>query len=226
MASKLNPFAGYPRTIQSQTRSGEKRFKVKPRACGPITANIADKLTLGSTITSAAVAVIAALSATELPTPSRWAIMAAPLPLHFLFEHSWRFVLGHTVTVVFTPDTIAVRKLIFTKRFDRNTPIKFIIRQHPRASRQDKIIEHKKVDPEARRRFMPPRNYYAESYILSIEVLGQANDIQTIHGHTRAQRVCARLNAIHNSIDAYSGSGKGIAATPEQDWANTAGELS
>ena len=226
MSKLLNPFSGYPKTIERKTRSGEKRFDVKPRECGPIRANIADKLTFGSTVVTGVAAIFAALSATELPTLSRWAILAAPLPLHFAFQTSWRFVLGQTVSVVFTLDTIGVRKFILTKRFDRNAPIKFIIHQHPRAARQDKIIEHKRVDPEASRRFLPQRNYYAESYILSIEVMGQAYDIQTIHGHTRAQRVCARLNAVHNSIDAFSGSGKGIAATPEQDWAHAAGELS
>lgn len=226
MSKSLNPLSGYPKTVERNMRSGEKRFTAKPRACGPIRANIADKLTIASTGTACVAAVVTALSATELPTLSRWAIMAAPLPLHFLFQTSWHFVLGRTVSVVFTPQTIGVRKFVLTKRFDRNVPIKFILRQHPRAARQDKIIEHRRIDPEAPRRFLPQRNYYAESYILSIEVMGQAYDIQTIYGHTRAQRVCARLNAIHNSIDAFSGSGKGIAASPEQDWAKAAGELS
>ena len=225
MSKTLNAFAGYPTTIESQTRNGQKRYTVSLRATGPLTANIRDKATFISTGISAIVAFGFAATSSELSNMSRLAISAVPVPLFFGFRGSFEWLLARRVTVVFTPERISVHNFILPKYFDRSLNIKFVLHQHERALRQAEIIKNRQANPDARRRILPDINYYEQSYRLYIEVLGQSYLIMTIRGKVKAQRFCARLNAIHQSIESSSGRGAGIALIASDDWVQGAGEL-
>lgn len=227
MSPTHNPFAGYPRTTERQSRDGQKQYVVKLRAPGPIAANVRDKLTFVGTAIGAIVALIVAANATDLPTLSKLAICASPLPLYLTLRGSFEWLLSRRVSVAVSPDRISVTKLALPRHYDRSYSIKFVLRDDERRERKAKIIEHRRCNPDARRRFFPERNYYDSSYRLSIEVLGQAYHLMTIYGQSKATRICARLNAIHNSVESTSGRGSGIALIASDDWADSAaGELS
>lgn len=222
----INPFSGFPKTSEHVDKNGNRRFVVKPRAAGPLGAHIADKLTLVLTSLFAIVALIGALALSEISSFYRWALVAAPLPAFFAIRYVAYALLSRTISVVFTPEIIRVRQFLFAKVYDRHQPIKFVLRPFNEGGLIQKVAENRAKIAPAFRYLFPAHDYYEKSHVLCLELMGQQIDLMVICRHREANLICARLNAVHNSIDCYSGRGRGVAPTPSLDWSSEAGTLS
>lgn len=221
-----NPFSGFPNTFEKKDKDGNKRFTIKPRAAGPVAAHIADKSTLALSVLCVMVAITGAASLNEISAVYRWALVAAPIPAFFAIRYIAYFLLSRTISVVFTPEIIRVRKFIFAKVYDRHQPIKFVLRDYHEGGLIQKVAENRAKIAPAFRYLFPTQDYFQKSHVLCLELMGQQIDLMVIYRHRQANLICARLNAVHNSIDSYSGRGRGVAPTPSLDWSSEAGTLS
>jgi len=221
-----NPFSGFPDTFEKTNRDGNKRFVVTPRAAGPVSAHVADKSTFVLTVLCVMAAIIGAASLSEISAVYRWALVAAPLPAFFVIRYVAYFLLSRTISVVFTPEIIRVRKFVFAKVYDRHQPIKFVLRDYDEGGLIQKAAENRENMSAGLRYLFPTRGYFEKSHVLCLELMGQQIDLMVIYRHRQANLICARLNAVHSSIDSYSGRGKGVAVAPSLDWSSEAGTLS
>lgn len=222
----INPFSGFPKTSEKADKNGNRRIIVMPRAAGPVTAHIADKSTLALSVLCVMAAIIGAASLNESSAVYRWALIAAPIPAFFAIRYVAYFLLSHSISVVFTSEVIRVRKLVFAKVYDRHQPIKFVLRDYDEGGLIQKVAENRAKIAPAFRYLFPAEDYYKKSHVLCLELMGQQIDLMVIYRHRQANLICARLNAVHNSIDCYSGRGRGVAPTPSLDWSSEAGTLS
>ena len=71
----------------------------------------------------------------------------------------------------------------------------------------------------------PLKPYYQNAKIISLEYMGQRNDICACYPVENAQTIVARLTAAQEVIAGYGSTGRGTALTPSQQWDRQAGGL-
>jgi len=225
MATKVrSPFDGKPRTTETKDEAGRSSYTVALRALTPLRAEIADKISL---LTSVVVGFGGVWFSFHLETPNIYevgALLGSPLPAYWVARLSLYCIMQKTKRVVFTPEHFIIENLVRDKTFDRNLPYGFALYNHDRAEREEEVASFREGKRTGWWWLRPPKRYLGSSYHLSFQYLDQRNIIMTVYRYKHAQRLLARLNAIKRVLETEA---KGIeeVSSPARDWMDQPGEL-
>lgn len=111
------------------------------------------------------------------------------------------------------------------KTYDRRLPHRFSLVPHRMGRKEQQ--NHQRIIQDAARRgqHITRKAYFAESYHLVFEYLGQAQDITAIYDRDRALKVLTRLKACDDVLNNETGSNDGIALDPEEQWTDQPGDI-
>jgi hypothetical protein len=220
-----HPFADRPQTIQSVDEKGRPTYVVKARALTPVRAKCADALTFCGTLAAVA-GVLSGVGASGSPDDWLWVggflgpLASAPLQ---------RLGLGRLLQkqreIALTADTFSFKTLTGWKHYNRHLEHSFALYRHDQAE-EEMILQDLRVRKAAAKgSIIKAERYYADSYHLVFEYLGQRIDVMDIYRKKDAQRILNRLSACDAVVNAGLGQGKGTALSPEDDWTEGPGAL-
>lgn len=69
------------------------------------------------------------------------------------------------------------------------------------------------------------QRWYANSFHVSFDYLGQRNDIMTVYGQKEAVAIATRLKACDDVLDALARRGQGTPLTPADEWGDQPGAI-
>ncbi len=157
--------------------------------------------------------------------PVRWAdvglglsaVVAAYVASLILFASLFRC----RRTITFTDDAVTVSALLWDRAFDRNVPLSFALLSHDLAEMEAERVKRVQQGAHKNGRTARRQYFFAKSYHLVIEQLGERKDVMAIYGEKRALALRARLQA---RLDTH-GKNIGVAVNPDKDWPAATGEL-
>lgn len=216
--------AGGPRT-RKKLYAGETSISVQVRALPPFFAKVADYATLLLTAMLAIGLFTGAILIPDASHAQRLIMCVLPVPAYFVIKAASYHLLSLTKPVRFENETIAFRSWFRMKRFDSNVGIKFVLHDHPRTRIEENKMELRETKRKIRWYTRPLKPYYQDAKIISLEYMGQRNDICACYRIQEAQKIVARLTAAQDVIAGYGRTGRGTALTPAQQWDVQAGGL-
>ena len=220
----LSVLAGGPTTRQT-TSDGQTSITVHVKALPPFLAKVADVLTLIFSGLTGLLLIGGAVFIPDASNAQRLIMCVLLVPAYFAIKAASYHLLSLTKPVRFEGDTITFRSWFRMKRFDSNVGIKFVLHDHPRARLEENKMELRETKRKVRWYTRPLKPYYQDSKIISLEYMGQRNDICACYRLQEAQKIVARLTAAQDVIAGYGRTGRGTAMTPAQQWDLQAGGL-
>lgn len=224
-ANTISPFSGKPRTRRITGRDGKPEFRIAAAALTPLRAKVADIL---GGATAAGVFIAAVLGVADMPDPSgvTWlAALVGPWVAQPLFKASWCAALKKQVPMAMSIDSVTVGSFPLAKRFDRSLPHKFALVAHDRIPEEREKHEYEMRKAQLAGKAIRQTRYYAESWHLSYEQLGQRFDLMTIYGRKDARQIRDRLKACDEVLDAEARKSGGTALRPEEQWGEQPGDI-
>ena len=223
-----SPLDGGPRTQRGRDRDGNTVLTVRLRALTPWRAKYIDRGTLVLAIylslEGLANLLWQSLVSPVFPTGWQWLFgVFGPFLVLVPFRIPLGWLWAKRATVMITPEVIEIRSLWRSRRFDRQAPHDFALIPHDWTQREKESLQFWE------RRFLrawwmlPQRRYYADSFHLSLNYLGQRNDVLTVFGRKRALVLQARLKACDEIMSAQSGQSGGVATRPQEEWPSQPG---
>lgn len=227
MASKLrSPFQGKPKTRLKQDRRGIPTVTIMPTVLTPLRAKVADRLATGTAVVQM---IWSLLAVYELPQPEllHWGAAAIiPWLCRPVYRVLYRAIARKKTTIVMTPDEFRIPGFWRWKRFDRQLPHQFALLPHDKARTEQRQHEVKTRQAQLNGRAIDKKPYYAESFHISFEYLGQRNDVVTVYGQKDARAILSRLKACDAVMDSFARSGgNGVALRPEDEWGEQPGAI-
>lgn len=221
----ISPFDGRPRTESVVGSDGKVMFRVFPRELTPVRAIIADWISILSCLGGSTESI---LYLQTLENVENWVWAAAIAGPWALYPFAMRFVrvlARKRVRIVMTGAQFSFKTWRGWKTFDRRLLHRFSLTPH-RLGRKEQQSHQLAIQRAAQTgQIITPPVYFAESYHLIFEYLGQAQDITAIYDRDRAMTVLARLKACNDVLDNETGHGDGIALEPEEQWTEQPGEI-
>ena len=223
--SIISPFDGRPLTQSVVGSDGKVMFRVFPRELTPVRAIVADWISILSCLGGSTEVT---LYLQTLENVANWVWFAAIAGPWALYPFAMRFVrvlARKQVRIVMTGAQFSFKTWRGWKTFDRRLPHRFSLTPH-RLGRKEQQSHQLAIQRAAQKgRIITLPAYFAESYHLIFEYLGQAQDITAIYDRDRAMKVLARLKACNDVLDNETGHGDGIALEPEEQWTEQPGEI-
>lgn len=215
----LSPLEGPPFTTETSDEAGKPVISVYPSAVGPWTAKWSDRIGL-----TAAFGAIIAATATSFSAPSFGAEQAATIagagPAGWFFSrYAFRQIFISRASVVFTPDTIVLRRPFGgAKVFNRNVTHSFARIQHDKSEAEARRIRWLETTFGKRWFNLPYKPYCGRSQHIALIYLNQRHDIITVCGDRQPEQIHARLMAASDIMDGYANRGVGQVMSPSDDW--------
>jgi hypothetical protein len=220
-----SPFAGRPATRQVFDRNGAPAFDVQPRVLTPVRAMAASWLTglgviagLGNNLADVA----------NTPNPDTGMLTAAlvvPLVGGFVLYGALRSLLRRRIRLMLTLEQFSVKTLFGWKHYDRLLPHRFALLQHDWTQAEQEQAELQAAQAQMQRKVVRRARWYANSFHLSFDYLGQRNDVLTVYGPKEAMAIVTRLNACDNVLDALARRGQETPLTPADEWGDQPGAI-
>lgn len=219
-----SPFDGFPETRQHE-KDGKLTFTVKPRVLTPIAAKAADYLTIAS-LSYWAFCLFIAAEDQSISSLWGWGLYWGSLLLFYpVFLWFWQSLLKTGNTLELDEEEFRIGGLFSCEKYNRKLPHSFALIQHDKTKTEQMKHEFEVRKENARGNVIMKKPYYAESFHLTYEYLGQRNDVLEIYGHKEALAVVARLKAIDDVLGGITLGGQGIPLKPEDQWETGPGDL-
>jgi len=215
----MSPLQGPPFTAETTDEAGKPAISVYPSAVGPWTAKWSDRIGLAAGFG----AVIAATLA-SIRTPSLWgeqaSLIAGAGPAGWFFSrYAFRQIFKSRASVVFTPDTILLRRTLGkTKVFNRNVTHSFARIQHDKSETEARRIRWLETTFGKKWFNLPYKPYCGRSQHIALIYLNQRHTIMTVYGDRQSEQIHARLMATSDIMDGYANRGVGQVMSPSDDW--------
>lgn len=207
-----HPLDGAPRTIETRDKDGKPVFYIKARALTPFRAKVADWM-----IAAASFAVVS-VCAVEFMTAPSWLFLAVMVALGFacigLLRLVIRFTLARTTRLRLGLDEVAVRRLLFWRRYDRNVPHVFRLQQHDATADEELKVNYEIEIARQERKVIKPTFYYARSAHVVFDYAGQRIDLLSVYGPKDANAIVARLQFVDALLDRAQGRSGGYRSDP------------
>jgi hypothetical protein len=111
------------------------------------------------------------------------------------------------------------------RRFDRELPHRFTLVPHDWIQAELDEGEFRMQQAQLAKKPIRKQRWYAKSFHVSFDYLGQRNDIMTIFGQKEAVAVATRLKAVDDVLDAIAHRGQGTPLSPEKEWHDQPGAI-
>lgn len=219
-----SPFDGFPETRQSVI-NGKLTFTVRPRVLTPVAAKASDflaKASIGYWVFGLFI------SAEDHPISSQWGWLlywGSALALYPAFLWFWKSIMKTGKTIVLNEDEFRITGVFFNERYNRKLPHSFALIRHDKTTSEQMQHEFEVRKASAHGNVIMKKPYYAESFHLTFEYMGQRNDVLEIYGHKDALAVVTRLKAIDDVLDGITQGGQGAPLEPEDQWSTGPGEI-
>jgi hypothetical protein len=226
MTEKLHsPFAGKPATRQVTDRNGAPAFDVQPRVLTPVRAMAANWLTGIGVVAGLGFGLVGVASAPNPDSGMLTAALVVPVVGGFVLYGALRSVLRKRFHLIFTLEQFSVKGLFGWKHYDRLLPHRFALLQHDWAQAEQEQAEFQAAQAQMQRKVIRRARWYANSFHVSFDYVGQRNDVLTVYGQKEAMAIVTRLNACDNVLDALVRRGQGTPLAPEQEWGDQPGAI-
>ena len=220
-----SPFAGKPATRQVADRNGAPAFDVQPRVLTPVRAMTAHWLTGLGVVAGVGYGLAGIASA---PNPDSGMLTAAMVVLvvgGFVLYGALRSLLRRRVRLMLSLEQFSVKTLLGWKHYDRLLPHRFALLQHDWTQAEQENVEFQAAQAQMRGKLIRKQRWFAKSFHVSFDYLGQRNDLLTIYGPKEAMAIVTRLNACDNVLDALARRGQGTPLTPADEWGDQPGAI-
>ncbi|GAB3326701.1 hypothetical protein [Haliea atlantica] len=218
----VSPFAGEPYT---ENLVGVKGYRVRPCELSPEGIKRAEAI---GTILAMVIWGIAIFLLTGIKPESGLAwyaglfgpALAYPLLIKMALAGQRR-----EAVFDFTADTFSVWTGRQWLHYDRTLKHRFVMMTHDRAREEEEERELQRASAQKQGRAVNPKRYYADSYHIILQYMGQRHDLMTVYDKKRASAVLARLKVCDEVMDNALKMGEGEAMTPGDQWDNQPGDL-
>ena len=220
-----SPFAGKPATRQVADHNGAPAFYVQPRVLTPMRAMAASWLTGLGVVAGVGFGVV---GVANVPNPDGGMLTAAltvPVVGGFVLYGALRSLLRKRVRLMLTLEQFSVKSLFGWKHYDRLLPHRFALLQHDWAQAEQEHAELMAAQAQMRRKVVRKQRWYAKSFHVSFDYVGQRNDVLTVYGPKEAMAIVTRLNACDNVLDALARHGHGTPLAPADEWGDQPGAI-
>jgi hypothetical protein len=221
----VSPFAGKPATRQVADRNGAPGFDVQPRVLTPVRAMAASWLTGLGVVAGLGYGLVGVASAPNADSGMLTAAITVPVVGGFMLYGALRSLLRKHVRMVLTLEQFSVKTLFGWKHYDRLLPHRFALLQHDWAQLEQEHQEFHAAQAQMRGKLIKKRYWYARSFHVSFDYVGQRNDVLTVYGPKEAMAIVTRLNACDNVLDALARRGQGTPLTPQDEWGDQPGAI-
>lgn len=153
------------------------------------------------------------------------AALVVPAVSGFVLYGALRFLLRKRTRLVLTLDQFSVETMFGWKHYDRLLPHRFALLQHDWAQAEQEHAEFQAAQAQRQGKLIRKRRWYANSFHVSFDYIGQRNDVLTVYGQKKAMAILTRLNACDNVLDALARRGQGTPLTPEDEWGDQPGAI-
>ncbi|MCP8685950.1 hypothetical protein [Marinobacterium sedimentorum] len=219
-----SPFDGFPETHQYE-KDGKLTFTVKPRILTPLAAKTADLLTAASLCFWGFGLFI---SAEDQAINNLWGWLlywGSLFALYPVFRWLWQSMLKTEKTLVLDADEFRVGGIFSGAGYNRKLAHSFALIRHDKTKVEQMQHEYEVRKASAQGKVIMKKPYYAESFHLIFEYMGQRNDVLDIYGHKEALAVVTRLKAIDDVLGGITQGGQGTTLEPEDQWETGPGDL-
>jgi len=221
----VSPFAGKPVTRQVADRNGAPAFDVQPRVLTPVRAMAASWLTGLGVAAGLGFGLAGVANAPNADGGMLTAALAVPVVGGFVLYGALRSLFRKRVRVMLTLEQFSVKSLFGWKHYDRLLPHRFALLQHDWAQAEHEQAEFQAAQAQMQRKVIRPARWYARSFHVSFDYVGQRNDVLTVYGQKEAMAIVTRLNACDNVLDALARRGQGTPLTPQDEWGDQPGAI-
>lgn len=224
MKAMKQPFDGEPQTRELSTADGQTEFHVTVKELTPIRARLADiaDVLLGIYIVGLIIFLITNDPHQDAPA---WFTAVFFFGLYWGarpgMRNSWR----KTTKLRIDAQHIALWQDGGWIGYDRKLPHRFGILQHDYAPMEKLKTEFERQKDAMKRKVQFRKPYYADSFIVCLEYLGQRHDLVTVYGRKEASAVVARLQACDEIIESRLRQGRGSAIDPADQWGHQPGDI-
>lgn len=220
------PYQTWPPAKRSVDKDGKQKIVVAPHYAHPFGVKWADRLSLAAVPPAICAAGYAATQVnTEEPIAAYVALAASPA-IAFVATRFWLYDLfKRTCKISFTADEIVVRGWVRDQRYDGKLQHKFVLYPHKYTKREEERIAHRQAQVKRRWWRPTPKRYYAKSWHVALDYMGQRIDLMTVYERDKAQAVCAKLNLCSAGVDVSETIAPEEVLTPRADWEPQSGDL-
>jgi hypothetical protein len=219
------PFAGKPATWQVAERDGSPAFHVRPRVLTPVRAYTASVLTQLGVVAGLGYGLFALASAPNPDEGMLTAALAVPVVGGLVLHRALLSLFRKPVWMKLTAEHFSVKTLFGWKNYDRQLPHRFALVAHDWTQAERDQAEYQAAQAQLQKRVIRKQRWFANSFHLSFDYLGQRNDIVTIYGQKEAAAIATRLKACDDVLDAFARRGHGTPLAPEDEWGDQPGEI-
>ncbi len=215
----MSPLQGPPFTTETTDEAGKPVISVYPSAVGPWIAKWSDRMGIALGFSAIIAATVASFNAPYLGAEQAAAIAGAGPAGWFFARYAFRQMFKSRASVVFTPDTIVLRRPFGkTKVFNRNVTHSFARIQHDRSETEARRIRWLETTFGKKWLNLPYKLYCGRSQHIALIYLNQRHGIITVYGDRQSEQIHARLMAASDIMDGYANRGVGQVMSPSDDW--------
>jgi hypothetical protein len=220
-----SPFAGKPATWQVTDRNGLPAFHVEPRVLTPFRAMAVSSLSNLGTLAGIGYGLLTAAGADNPDGGMLVAAIAVPVAGGLMLRQMLDSLLRKRVRIMLTLERFSVRTLFGWKHYDRELPHRFALVPHDSTQAERDEEEFRMQQAQITRKPIRKQRWYADSFHVSFDYLGQRNDIMTVYGQKEAVAIATRLKACDDVLDALARRGQGTPLTPTDEWGDQPGAI-
>ena len=220
-----SPFAGKPATWQVNDRNGNPSFHVEPRILTPFRAMAVSFLSTVGTIAGIGYGLLSVANADNPDAGMLATAIIVPLIGGVLLRQTLNSLFRKRVRLMLTAQRFSVRTFFGWKHYDRELPHRFALLPHDWLQAEQASNEYRMQQAQLARKPLRKQRWYADSFHVSFDYLGQRNDIMTVYGPKEAVAIATRLKACDDVLDAFARRGQGTPLTPADEWGEQPGAI-
>ena len=220
-----SPFAGKPATRQVMGRNGQPAFYISPRVLTPARAYTAALLAKLGMVAGLGYGLIGVASVQNPDSNMLTAALVGPVVGGFVLHRALCSLFRRRVRLMMTTEKFSVKKLFGWKHYDRQLPHRFALVPHDWTRAEQDEGEFQAAKAQLKKQVLRKQRWFANSFHVSFDYLGQRNDLMTVYGQKEAVAIATRLKACDDVLDAFARRGHGTPLSPEEEWGDQPGEI-
>ena len=220
-----SPFAGKPRTWQTTDRRGNPAFHVEPRILTPFRAMMVNFMTSVSVVAGIGYGLLNVANASNPDGGMLASAVIIPLVGGIMLRQTLNSFFRKRVRMTLTEQRFSVRGFFGWKHYDRQLPHRFALIPHDWLQAEQASNEYQMQKAQLSRKPFQKQRWYADSFHVSFDYLGQRNDIMTVYGQKEAVAIATRLKACDDVLDAFARRGQGTPLNPADEWGDQPGAI-
>ncbi|QYZ64676.1 MAG: hypothetical protein HPY30_00910 [Gammaproteobacteria bacterium (ex Lamellibrachia satsuma)] len=223
--AKKSVFGGFPSTRKSSNDHGDPIIAIMARCPTPRRTKAADILSLTTTISVAAGALVYLQNQPGAIGAEEATLVAGSLLTYPLFKSGWRFLLKKKIRITLDLTTFSFKTWRGWKHFDRTLPHGYALLPHDKTKAEARHNEFRTRLAQAEGEVIQPPEYFGEAVHLCFIHAGQRIDITAIYGKKMALALQSRLQLCDGVLDAHAGINGGTHLSPQQSSTPQPGDL-